>query len=225
MIEIRDLTVRLGRFTIEDIALKVSTGQYAILMGRTGCGKTTLLEAVCGLRRQAAGTIRLMGREVSQLKAAERGVGYVPQDTCLFQTMKVRDNLAFALQIRKWPRQEIDARVEELAELLGVNHLLNRHPHGLSGGESQRVALGRALAFRPNILCLDEPLSALDSDTRDEMYQLLKSIQAHTGVTTLHVTHNQEEAAHLGDCWFRYNMGRIDSLGEVDDIQGMSSES
>jgi molybdate/tungstate transport system ATP-binding protein len=224
MIEIRDLTVRVGRFAIEGINLKVPTGKYAILMGRTGCGKTTLLETVCGLRRHAAGTIRLMNCEVSQLKAAQRGVGYVPQDTCLFQTMTVRDNLAFALHIRKWPRRKINARVEELAELLGVNHLLNRHPHGLSGGESQRVALGRALAFRPDVLCLDEPLSALDSETREEMYQLLKSIQKHTGVSTLHVTHNQEEAAHLGDCWFCYNGGRIDNLQEAGKVHRMSVE-
>ncbi len=215
MIEIKDLAVRIGKFAIEGVNLRVDTSHYAILMGKTGCGKTTLLETICGLRRHAGGTIRLMGRDVTRLKAASRGVGYVPQDTCLFQTMTVRDNLAFALHIRKWPRAEIERRVEELTELLGIKHLLGRHPHGLSGGESQRVALGRALAFRPDVLCLDEPLSALDSDSREEMYGLLKSVQEHTGVTTLHVTHDRNEAAHLGDRWFRFDDGRITELGEL----------
>ena len=222
MIVIDDLAVHVGHFSMDGIHLRVDAGQYAILMGKTGCGKTTVLEVICGLRPPAAGTIELMGRDVTTLKAAERGVGYVPQDTCLFQTMTVRDNLAFALHIRRWGRGPIKRRVVELAELLGVTHLLDRFPHGLSGGESQRVALGRALASHPGILCLDEPLSALDSDTRREMYQLLKSIQQRTGVTTLHVTHDWNEATHLGDRWFLFKDGKIDELKDISNIEDNS---
>lgn len=199
MIAIRDLTVRVGTFALDGLSFTVAAGQYAVLMGKTGSGKTTLLEALCGLKPIASGTIRLMDRDVTRLKPAERGVGYVPQDRALFPTMTVWQHLAFALAIRKWDRQALAVRVDELASLLGIGHLLDRLPHGLSGGEAQRVALGRALSSRPRVLLLDEPLSALDEDTRGEMCALLKSIRAQTGVTTLHVTHSMAEATTLAD--------------------------
>jgi ABC-type sugar transport system ATPase subunit len=171
-------------------------------MGKTGCGKTTLLEAICGLRQVHAGRIVLLGRDVTQLKPAQRGVGYVPQDLALFPGHTVREHLAFALEVRRWSRAAIDARVRELAGLLGITHLLDRYPQGLSGGEAQRVALGRALAFHPPVLLLDEPLSALDEDTRSEMATLLRDVQRQTGVTTLHVTHSLTEARRLADRLF-----------------------
>lgn len=169
MIAVEHLTIRIGTFALADIAFAVPTGQYAVLMGRTGTGKTTLLEAICGLKPVVAGAIRLNERNVTRLKPAERGIGYVPQDAALFSTMTVREHLAFPLMIRKWNREKIEGRVVELAEMLGLTPLLDRKPLGLSGGEAQRVALGRALAFRQNILCLDEPLSALDEATKDDM--------------------------------------------------------
>lgn len=199
MIRVEQLTVRAGAFLISNLNFEVPSSQYAVLMGRTGSGKTTILEALCGLKPVAAGTITLMDRDVTRLKPAERGIGYVPQDRALFQTMTVREHLAFAPSIRKWPEEVIAARVEELANLLSLENLLERRPQGLSGGEAQRVALGRALATRPSILCLDEPLSALDDDTRAEMYALLESVKKRTGVTTLHVTHNLGEADRLAD--------------------------
>jgi molybdate/tungstate transport system ATP-binding protein len=199
MIAVEHLKVRVGGFALDGISFEVPTGQYAVLMGRTGAGKTTLLEALCGLKPVAAGTIHLNERDVTQLKPAERGIGYVPQDRALFQTMTVREHLAFALVIRKAERQVIQQRVAELSRLLGIEHLLERKPQGLSGGEAQRVALGRALAVRPGILCLDEPLNALDDDTRQEMYKLLGEVQQSTGVTILHVTHNLDEAEQLAD--------------------------
>lgn len=199
MIAVEHLKVRVGGFALEDVSFDVPTGQYAVLMGRTGAGKTTLLEALCGLKPVAGGTIRLNERDVTQLKPAERGIGYVPQDRALFQTMTVREHLAFALVIRKANQPAIQQRVAELSRLLGIEHLLERRPHGLSGGEAQRVALGRALSVRPGILCLDEPLNALDDDTRQEMYQLLREVQQSTGVTILHVTHNLDEAEQLAD--------------------------
>ena len=199
MIAVEHLKVRVGGFALEDIGFDVPTGQYAVLMGRTGAGKTTLLEALCGLKPVAGGTIRLNERDVTRLKPAERGIGYVPQDRALFQTMTVCEHLAFALVLRKAGRQVIQQRVAELSRLLGIEHLLERRPHGLSGGEAQRVALGRALSVRPGILCLDEPLNALDDDTRQEMYKLLAEVQQSTGVTILHVTHNLDEAEQLAD--------------------------
>jgi ABC-type sugar transport system ATPase subunit len=168
-------------------------------MGKTGSGKTTLLEAISGLTAITAGSITLLGRDVTHLEPAARGVGYVPQDLALFPTLSVRDHLAFSLDVRRRPAAEIDKRVAELAELLGIGHLLDRRPAGLSGGEAQRVALGRALAFHPQVLLLDEPLSALDDDTRADMVSLLRSVQRLTGVTTLHVTHSLGEAKKLAD--------------------------
>lgn len=199
MIAVEHLKVCVGGFALEDVSFEVPTGNYAVLMGRTGAGKTTLLEALCGLKPVAGGTIRLNERDVTRLKPAERGIGYVPQDRALFQTMTVREHLAFALVIRKADQQAIQQRVGELSRLLGIEQLLERRPHGLSGGEAQRVALGRALSVRPGILCLDEPLNALDDDTRQEMYKLLGEVQQSTGVTILHVTHNLDEAEQLAD--------------------------
>lgn len=213
MIEITDLSLRNGSFALDGLSLRVPERGYAVLMGATGCGKTTLLEAICGLKPVTAGSIRLAGRDVTALRPAERGVGYVPQDAALFATMTVAENLGFALRVRGRPAAEVRERVESLAEELGVTHLLNRRPLGLSGGEAQRVALGRALAARPAVLCLDEPLNALDADTRQEMIQLLKRVQAHTGVTALHVTHDREEARQLGEVFFQFSQGTVYSVG------------
>ncbi len=209
MIAIAGLSVRAGAFALAGVGFEVPAGGYAVLMGRTGSGKTTLLEAICGLRRIESGRIVLQGRDVTRLPPAERGIGFVPQDGVLFRTMTVYQNLAFALGVRKWQRAAIDARVCELGELLSVTHLLDRHPTGLSGGEVQRVALGRAIAAGPSVLCLDEPLSALDDDTREEMYALLRSVRVRTGVTTLHITHNLAETRRLADRLFVLDGGQV----------------
>jgi molybdate/tungstate transport system ATP-binding protein len=199
MIEVIDLRIEQGTFRLHDVSFAIPQGKYGVLMGPTGCGKTSILEAICGLRHPAAGRIILAGRDVTRLKPAGRNLGYVPQDGALFQTMTVRRHLEFALRIRGWPRHQREARVAQLASMLGIEHLLHRRPAGLSGGEAQRVALGRALSFQPAILCLDEPLSALDDDTRAAMIDLLKRVQRETGVTALHVTHNRHEAEQLAD--------------------------
>lgn len=209
MIQLDSVSIRAGHFGLDNVSLSVETGAYAILMGKTGCGKTTLLEGICGLRKVGAGTIDLMGRDVTHLKPAERAIGYVPQDGALFDTMTVRRHLAFALDVRKWPASDIKERVEELAALLQISPLLERKPHGLSGGERQRVALGRALAFHPPVLCLDEPLSALDHETRLEMCDLLDAVKSEFNVTVLHITHDLNEAARLADIRFEIVHGTI----------------
>jgi ABC-type sugar transport system ATPase subunit len=197
VIAVHELVAEAGAFRIGPVSFHVPPGAHAALMGRTGTGKTTLLEAMCGLRPVTHGRIELMGRAVTGLKPAERGAGYVPQDLALFTPMTVRRQLAFGPTVHRWRKQQVEERVDELSGLLGIRHLLDRTPQGLSGGEAQRVALGRALAVRPGILLLDEPLGALDDQTREEMYGLLQFVRAATGVTTLHVTHNHEEAERL----------------------------
>jgi ABC-type sugar transport system ATPase subunit len=209
MIRVEALRVRAGEFALGDIGFEIPTGAYALLTGRTGSGKTTLLEAVCGLREVEAGRIVLMGRDVTRLPPAARGIGFVPQDGVPFRTLSVYENLAFAPRVHGWTAVDIDRRVNELAELLGIGALLDRRPRGLSGGEIQRVALGRALAARPPVLCLDEPLSALDSDTRADMLELLRSVREKSGVTTLHITHDVAETLPLADRVLALEGGRV----------------
>ncbi len=215
MISVHDLAIAAGAFQLHHVSLTIPSGSYGVLMGQTGSGKTTILEAVIGLRRITSGRIRLHDQDVTDLDPAVRGVGYVPQDGALFSRMSVRDHLAFALRIRRASPRTIAERVEELTALLGIGHLLDRTPYGLSGGECQRVALGRALSFHPRVLCLDEPLSALDSETREQMCDLLQSVRQRTGVTTLHVTHNLDEALRLADCLFRLVDGKIETVRPV----------
>ncbi len=209
MIQLRDLSFRQGTFALAGVSLAVPTGQYAVLMGKSGSGKTTLLEAVAGLRRIQGGTVTLAGRDVTRLRPADRHVGYVPQDGALFPAMTVRDNLGFALDVRGHASAEVAARVRELAEWLELAPLLDRRPHFLSGGEKQRVALGRALACRPPVLLLDEPLAALDDDTRDHLVDVLARLRGAREVTVLHVTHNRSEAARLADVVFRLADGAV----------------
>ena len=216
MIELENVEVRAEAFRLQGITACIPTGSYSVLLGKSGAGKTTLLEAICGLKAVHAGCIRLLGRDVTALPPAQRGIGLVPQDGALFPTMSVRENIAFALAIRKWERPRMARRVEELAELLGITRLLSRRVTGLSGGEKQRVALGRALAFAPAILCLDEPMSALDDETRAEMIALLHTVRAETGVTTLHITHHLPEARALADVCLQLRDGLLEQLAPGD---------
>jgi ABC-type sugar transport system ATPase subunit len=209
MIELDDITIRSGAFELAHASLSVAKGAYAVLMGGTGQGKTTILEAICGLRPIRGGRVILNGVDVTRYKPADRGVGYVPQDLGLFPTMSVRGHLEFALRVRRWSAPAIKERVAELSHVLGIEPLLDRRVRGLSGGESQRVALGRALSFRPRILLLDEPLNALDEPTRDRLCELLRSIQKRSGLTTLHVTHSRVEARLLADTLFELTEGRV----------------
>jgi molybdate/tungstate transport system ATP-binding protein len=212
MIDVDQLAIRQGAFELADVSLHVPKGQYALLMGKTGCGKTTILEAIAGLRTIASGRIRLNDVEVTYLSPAERNIGYVPQDGALFTTMTVRDNLAFALSLRKLSASTIQERVDQLADWLHLTHLLDRHAVGLSGGETQRIALGRALAMHPSVLLMDEPLSSLDEETRDRMIELLKGLPQKADVTVLHITHSRHEADQLGDLIFRLHEGRVEEV-------------
>ena len=209
MIDLQNVSIRAGDFELSGISFHVPAGQYAMLMGRTGRGKTTILEAICGLRAVSGGKILVDGVDVTDWLPGDRQVGYVPQDLALFPTLTVSQHLAFALKLRKHSLESVEKRTAELAEVLGITHLLDRNVTALSGGESQRVALGRALSFHPTVLLLDEPLSALDESTRGEMHELLKRVKETTGVTTLHVTHSTEEANILADCTLVLEDGRV----------------
>lgn len=211
MIAVEHLHVSAGNFALNDVSFELPAGGYGVLMGRTGSGKTTLLESICGLRRINAGRIRIAGDDVTLWPPARRNIGFVPQEAALFPHLNVREQLGFALEIRSWKKEAIRERVELLAVWLGLTEILGRPAAGLSGGESQRVALGRALAFQPRVLCLDEPLSALDEETRESMCGLLESVQQRTGVTILHITHNRAEADRLADWTLSLRDGRIES--------------
>lgn len=207
MIQLENITWQTsGRVILDDVTLTLPHGAYAVLMGRTGCGKTTLLEILCGLRHPQRGRIRLEDRDVTDLEPRERGIGYLPQDLALFPGLRVAEQIGFALLLRGMPPEK---RVHQLAEELGITALLQRMPDDLSGGEKQRVALARALAASPHILLLDEPLSALDEDMRGEAAAMLKRIQKEHHLTILHVTHSEAEAVQLAEVRLRMEGGKI----------------
>ena len=209
MIKLQNLSVQTGSFILHNISLDVREGTYATLMGKNGQGKTTLMEAICGLRTVTAGTIQINSVDITRWLPGDRGIGYVPQDLVVFPGMTTYDQIAFPLKIRRWPRRMISDRVSEVAVLLHLTALLSRRPDELSGGQSQRVAIGRALSFRPRVLMLDEPVSSLDQQAKNETLSLLKSIQQQVGVTTLHITHDEKEAGRMADQRFVIDNGTI----------------
>jgi ABC-type sugar transport system ATPase subunit len=204
MISVEGLTIHQGQLVLEDVTFGVAQGTYAVLMGPSGCGKTTVIEAICGLRPIRKGRIMVGGADVTTASPGSRGIGYVPQDGALFATMNVRRHLSFALSLRGWKPNDIQERVADLARQLKIEALLDRHPYGLSGGEIQRVAIGRALSFAPKVLVLDEPLSSMDEDSQDEFISLLQELHRTNRVTVLHITHHRREARMLGTIHFRF---------------------
>jgi len=209
LIEVQQLGIRQGAFALGGVSFRVPAGAYAVLTGRTGSGKTTLLELLAGLRSPMEGRILLRGRDATRSTPADRQLGYVPQDGALFRTATVRENLGFALGVRNVAVAEIERRVKELAEWLGLQPLLDRKAVRLSGGEIQRVALGRALAFHPDILLLDEPLNAVDEDAREELLERLESLKSSRAVTVIHVTHSRSEAERLAEVVLELSGKRI----------------
>lgn len=212
MIEMVDVTIRQGDFELVDLNFCIDSGQYAVLMGPTGCGKTTIMETICGLRPIRSGIISVGGKNVTSWDPALRGIGYVPQDQLLFPTMRIDRQIGYGLLVRKATAEQRRGRVKELAGLVEIEHLLDRYPRGLSGGEKQRVALARALSFRPKLLCLDEPLSALDDETRKRIADLLKTVHEQEKVTVLHITHNSQEALRIGTRLFTVQDARVEPL-------------
>ena len=211
-LEAVDVTKRYGDVVaLNAVGLRVPHGECVSIVGETGSGKSTLLHCFNRVIEPDEGVVLIRGKEARSLDPYDlrRHFGFVPQDGALFPTMTVRAQIAFGPSMQRWKRNEIREKVETLAEALGIASLLDRRPHGLSGGERQRVALARALAVEPRLLCLDEPLSALDEDTRGEICELLLHLRKVFGFTALHVTHSRSEAARLGDILFKLDQGSV----------------
>jgi len=217
-LKIEHLTVQVGRFSLRDITLHVRRGEYFVLLGPTGAGKTVLLETIAGRYTPQAGAIWIKGVDVTQLKPHRRNVGYVPQDYALFPHLTVEENVLFGLRARKCPQKEMRARWEEMTGLLEIAHLRGRLPSSLSGGEKQRVALARALITRPELLLLDEPLTALDPAMQKRLWWELKRIHRRLGVTILHVTHNFQEALALAERVGVLNDGQLVQTGVPEEV-------
>ena len=198
---------------LSDVNLAIDAGQFVTLLGPSGSGKTTLLMLLAGFTAPTQGRIRLEGRDITQLDPEEREFGFVFQGYALFPHLSVEDNIAFSLSVRKWSKTRLNARVEEMLTLVGLESFADRRPRELSGGQQQRVAIARALAFGPRILLLDEPLSALDRMLRQAMQRELTRLHRRTGVTFVYVTHDQEEAISMSDHIVVFNQGRIIESG------------
>lgn len=214
MIRTEEITFSVGTFQLHRLSLEIAEGEYLILLGPPGSGKTVFLECICGLRRLGSGRIYIDGRNVTNLEPRRRGIGYVPQDYALFPHLSVEKNIVFGLRSRRQAEQ----RVNETADLLGIRQLLSRSTAGLSGGEKQRVALARALVLQPKILLLDEPVCALDEVTRQEVCAQLRSIQRKLKLTTIHVSHNLEEAFSVADRAAILHQGVLKQIGPMDEL-------
>jgi iron(III) transport system ATP-binding protein len=205
-----------GAFTaLSNIQLDIARGEFVCFLGPSGCGKTTLLRIIAGLEVQSAGRIELAGRDISALPPAKRDYGIVFQSYALFPNLTVADNVAYGLTNRKVPRPQAMARVAELLKLVGLPGSEGKYPAQLSGGQQQRIALARALATSPRLLLLDEPLSALDAIVRVKLRQEIRSLQRQLGVTTIMVTHDQEEAFAVADRIVVMNQGAIEQVGDA----------
>jgi len=188
-----------GGVSLKDIRLEIRSGEYFVLLGPTGAGKTMLLETIMGIRRQDSGKIVLDGADITDMPTERRGIGYVPQQSLLFPHMSVRRNVEFGLRIRSAPMAEMRARTDSVLAELGMLGLADRSPASLSGGETQKAALARAMVIEPRIVLLDEPLSAMDPETRHTLRAYLKRKQAEAGTSFLHVTHDQIEAFSMAN--------------------------
>ncbi|NLE07665.1 MAG: ABC transporter ATP-binding protein [Dehalococcoidales bacterium] len=218
MIDIKNLSVDLGEFVLKNVSLSIEEGDYYIILGPTGAGKTVLLESIAGLHPITSGEIWLRGTNVTSLEPEKRNIGIVYQDHVLFPHLTVKDNICFGLKIHKMKREAIAGRLDWLVDLLGISHLLHRKPTTLSGGEKQKVSLARALSTSPEILMIDEPLSALDPETRESVQQELKQLHRKLGITIVHVTHDFEEALSLGTKIAVIGEGELKQTGTPEDI-------
>ncbi|RVD35708.1 putative 2-aminoethylphosphonate ABC transporter ATP-binding protein [Mesorhizobium sp. M4A.F.Ca.ET.020.02.1.1] len=221
LLEIRDVGKIFGRHVaLKKIDLDVHDGEFVSFLGPSGCGKTTLLRIITGLERQSAGALRHAGRDISDLSAAERGFGILFQSYALFPNLTVRQNVGYGL---KSGRRDAQERVTALLEMVGLPGIEDKYPSQLSGGQQQRVALARALAPRPKLLLLDEPLSAIDAKVRVHLREQIKDLQRRLGLTTIMVTHDQEEALAMADRIVVMNHGSIEQVGSPAEIYGHPS--
>jgi sulfate/thiosulfate transport system ATP-binding protein len=203
---------------LDDVSIDVPDGSLTALLGPSGSGKSTLLRAIAGLEDLDAGRVTIRGEDATAKPAQKRGVGFVFQHYAAFKHMTVFGNVGFGLKIRKWSKQEVDRRVHELLQLVQLDGLAERYPDQLSGGQRQRMALARALAVEPQVLLLDEPFGALDAKVRKDLRSWLRRLHDETGVTTIFVTHDQEEAMDVAEQLVVMNDGRVEQSGSATDL-------
>ena len=220
-IELSHIHKRYGEtVVVDDLSLHVASGEFVVLVGPSGCGKSTLLRIVAGLLEPSAGTVRIDGRDVTQLAPGERDLAMVFQSYALYPHMTVRENIAFPLKVRKLAPDAIARKVGETAEMLGLASLLDRFPRNLSGGQRQRVAMGRAIVREPKAFLFDEPLSNLDAGLRAKMRADIAALHRRLGATTIYVTHDQHEAMTLADRLVLLSHGRIAQIGPPLEVYG-----
>ncbi len=218
-VELRQVSRRYGKTSaIEEISFLVEDGEFCVLVGPSGCGKSTLLRAIAGLEAISEGSIYIDNQLMNQIPARERDIAMVFQNYALYPHFTVAENLGFGLKMRKTDRKAIDQEVQKISQTLGISHLLNRKPKQLSGGQQQRVALGRAIIRQPKAFLLDEPLSNLDAQLREETRAELKRLHQEIGITTIYVTHDQGEAMTLADKLVILSQGRIQQIGTPEEI-------
>jgi len=218
-IEIKNVNKRFGDFVaLEDVNVSLPTGQLTALLGPSGGGKSTLLRIIAGLERADTGTVNIEGVDATRMSPQKRNVGFVFQHYAVFKHMTVAKNVAFGLEIRRKPKDEVRARVDELLRLVHLSQFADRLPSQLSGGQRQRMALARALAVQPKVLLLDEPFGALDAKVRKELRDWLRRLHDEVPVTTVFVTHDQEEAMEVADEIVVINDGRIEQVGTPDSL-------
>ena len=203
---------------LDDVSIDIPQGSLTSLLGPSGSGKSTLLRAIAGLDSLDSGTVVINGRDVSRTSPQQRDIGFVFQHYAAFKHMTVRENIAFGLKIRKRPKAEVNKKVDELLEIVGLEVFQKRYPSQLSGGQRQRMALARALAVDPQVLLLDEPFGALDAKVRDDLRRWLRQLHEEVHVTTVLVTHDQQEALDVSDRIAVLNKGRIEQVGTPDDL-------
>lgn len=218
MIEVKNLSLTMGEFSLKDISVTINDGEYFVVLGPTGAGKTVFIECIAGLHRLKQGEIWRDGKDITRLTPEERNLGYVPQDYVLFPFLKAGDNIAFGLKQSGWRKEKIKERVSDIAELMGIENLLRRDVRSLSGGEKQRVALARALAPSPGILLLDEPLGALDQRTSGYLRLELRRVHRELGLTTVHITHDLVEAIEMADRVAVIQDGRVEQVAEPERV-------
>ncbi len=217
MLELKNISKDYGNFSLKDINLRISPGEYFILLGRSGAGKSILLELIAGLRSPDTGTIYLNGRNITGEKIQRRKTGMVFQDYAIFPHLTVFENIAYPLRIKHMHRDQISSEVNKMAENVNILHLLNRKTNDLSGGEKQRVAVARTLVTSPDIVLLDEPMASIDAPMRDDVRQLLRKING-MGITMLHVTHDYSEAVRLAHKVGVIHNGRILQTGDPESV-------
>jgi sulfate transport system ATP-binding protein len=218
-IVVEQLTKRFGSFTaVDDVSFTAEDGKITALLGPSGSGKSTVLRAIAGLERPTAGRVTIAGEDQTDASVQDRRVGFVFQHYALFRHMSVRDNVSFGLSVRKVAKADQRKRVDELLELVQLGPFADRYPHHLSGGQRQRVALARALAPRPRVLLLDEPFGALDARVRQDLRHWLDRLHRELGVTSLLVTHDQEEALELANTIVVMHRGRVEQVGSPDAV-------